>query len=328
MSPLPPDTPDRGHISTEHRHPLTHELDRLSLTERLELMTDDHEQAVRAVRGAGPALVRFIEELTPRVRAGGRLVYLGAGTSGRLGVLDAAECPPTFRADPGQIIGVVAGGDRSLRHSSEGREDEPDGATGALEEITLGKRDTLLGIAAGGTTPYVLGAIEYARSRGAMTGLLTCAAATSPPAGCQHLIVLETGAEVLTGSTRLKAGSATKIALNFITTNLYIELGKVYGNLMVDLRATNSKLRDRAIRILRELSPGLGREQAAAALDRAGGELKLAVVMERTGCDPAQARARLQAADGHLREVIGTEEARRDEGTEARRGGSRHRGVE
>jgi N-acetylmuramic acid 6-phosphate etherase len=299
--PLPP---DRAHITTEHRHPASHELDTMDTLRIVRLMAVDHRAAIEAVEQASVSIARFIDELAPRVAAGGRLVYLGAGTSGRLGVLDAAECPPTFQADPSQIVGVIAGGEASLRKSSESKEDEPDGANHALNELAVGERDTLLGIAAGGTTPYVLGGIRHAKSRGAMTGLLTCAPLLAPPDGCDHLIELATGPELLTGSTRLKAGTATKLALNTITTTLFIKLGKTYSNLMVDLRATNDKLRDRAIRILRELCPELSRESAATAIDAAHGDLKAAIVMQRLGMDFAGAVARLSAHNRHLRPAL------------------------
>ena len=270
----------------------------------VELMVDDHRDVAQAVRGATPALSELIGALVPRVRGGGRLIYLGAGTSGRLGVLDASECPPTFQSDPGQVIGIIAGGDAALRRSSEGREDDPDGAADALRELNISARDTMLGIAAGGTTPYVLGALRFARNSGALTGLLTCVPQDSPCPHCDHLIVLDSGCELLTGSTRLKAGSATKLALNIISTTLFVQLGKVYSNLMVDLRATNAKLRDRAIRILVELCPELTRERAAELLDRAEGDLKQAIVMQRLDVDAEPARELLAKHDGRLRAVL------------------------
>jgi N-acetylmuramic acid 6-phosphate etherase len=219
-------------------------------------------------------------------------------------VLDASECPPTFQSRPEQVIGVIAGGDAALRRSSEAREDDARGAADALDELRLTDRDTVVGIAAGGTTPYVLGAIELAGAAGALTALLTCVRPRCAPDGCEHLIVLETGPELLTGSTRLKAGSATKLALNVISTTMFVQLGKVYSNLMVDLKATNAKLTDRAIRLLIELCPPLSRQQAAALLDRAGGSVKIAVVMQRLGVDAPTARRRLEAHGGRLRSVL------------------------
>ncbi len=272
-------------------------------------MIDDQLSVQAALRGAAAALGRFIDALVPRMRGGGRLIYIGAGTSGRLGVLDASECPPTFQSDPDQIVGIIAGGDAALRRSSESKEDDPRGARDELDALALTDRDTLLGIAAGGTTPYVLGALELAKPHAAMTGLLTCALPsfrsltsdlgplTSSPL-VDHLIVLDTGAELLTGSTRLKAGTATKVALNIITTTLFIQLGKVYSNLMVDLRATNAKLTDRAIRILMTLCPELSRAEAHRLLDAADGQLKIAIVMQRQSMDATEARKALESAAG------------------------------
>lgn len=295
--------PDRGHLSTEARHPRSRKLDALSSQAIAELMADDGRMAAQAVKAASKSLATFIDALVKRMREGGRLIYIGAGTSGRLGVLDASECPPTFQSSPDQIIGIIAGGDRSLRKSSEGKEDFVRGAVPELRKLKLTKRDTLLGIAAGGTTPYVLGAIEFAKSQGAMTGLLTCAKVKRPPK-CDHLLALDTGPELLTGSTRLKAGTASKLALNIITTAAFTQLGKVYSNLMVDLRATNQKLRDRAIRILIELCPELSRPQAAGQLKRARGDLKAAIVMQHRALSLSEASALLEEHSGNLREAL------------------------
>jgi N-acetylmuramic acid 6-phosphate etherase len=301
--PLPP---DRGHLSTEARHRRSHKLDALNTQQCVELMADDHRCATAAVKKASRELTAFIDRLVEHMREGGRLIYIGAGTSGRLGVLDASECPPTFQSDPDQVVGIIAGGDKSLRRSSEGKEDDPRGAEPELRRLGVSERDVLLGIAAGGTTPYVLGAIELAKGCGAMTGLLTCAS-IKRPRQCDHLISLSTGAELLTGSTRLKAGSATKLALNIITTTAYTKLGKVYSNLMVDLRATNQKLRDRAIRILIELCPELSRSEAAAMLKGAKGDLKTAIVMQRRQVSRAQAAKLLGAHDRDLRLALNTD---------------------
>ena len=280
------------------------QLDALDTAACVELLIDDHRIVPDALASAAPALAALIDEVVGRIQAGGRLIYLGAGTSGRLGVLDAAECPPTFQSDPRQVIGVIAGGEAALRRSSEAREDDPRGAEGVFAELQLTGRDTVVAIAAGGTTPYVLGAVELARAAGAMTALLTCV--TPPPAGCEcdHLIVLETGPELLTGSTRLKAGSATKLALNIISTTVFVRLGKVYSNLMVDLRAANAKLTDRAIRVLIELCPRLSRRAAADLLQRADRNVKTALVMERLKVDGDTARALLAQHRGMLRAVL------------------------
>ena len=280
------------------------ELDALDTRACVDLIVADHRVVADAVGWASATLSVFIDELVERLRTGGRLIYVGAGTSGRLGVLDAAECPPTFQSDPEQVVGVIAGGDAALRRSSEAREDDAGGSAAVLAELEVGERDTVVAIAAGGTTPYVLGAIEIASAAGAMTALLTCATPPAPPAGCDHLIVLDTGPELLAGSTRLKAGSATKLALNVISTSAFVRLGKVYSNLMVDLRATNAKLTDRAIRILCALSPDLDRADAAALLQRAGGSVKPAIVMHRLDVDLEAARQLLDQHAGQLRPLL------------------------
>lgn len=298
-----PVTPrDRGDIATERRNPRSMSLDTLNVADCLHLINAEDATIPGAVARAIPAITPFVEALEARMRAGGRLIYIGAGTSGRLGVLDASECPPTFQSDPGVVVGIIAGGDSALRRSSESREDEPDGAHGELERLGIGAQDTLLGIAAGGTTPYVLGAIEWARARGALTGFLTCAP-NAPSGAAEHVIAIDTGPEVLTGSTRMKAGTATKLALNMITTTVMVRLGKTYENLMVDLRATNAKLRDRAARIVAELV-GVPREEAFALLDRADGSVKTAVVMHRRGVSREQAARLLAGSQGRLRGAL------------------------
>ena len=302
---------DRSHVQTEGRHERSMMLDGLDTRDCIELMIQDHLRVPEALGRAADGLTELIDDLTVRVRRGGRLIYIGAGTSGRLGVLDASECPPTFQSDPNQIVGMIAGGDSSLRRSSEGAEDDPNGAAQALQDLHLTNNDTVIGIAAGGTTPYVLGAICLSKDAGAFTALLTCSEPESLPQGCDRLIFLETGAELLTGSTRLKAGSATKLALNIITTTLFVRLGKVYSNLMVDLRATNDKLTDRAIRILIELCPQLTREESSRLLDRAAGDLKTAIVMQRLGVDVEQAGRLLAESRGILRGVLTGEGAAR-----------------
>jgi len=301
MTQLPP---DRAHVATEQRHEASHELDRLASAEIVALLARDQRRAVEAVEQAAGAIAAFVDAVAESLARGGRLVYAGAGTSGRLGVLDASECPPTFRSDPAQVVGIIAGGDGALRRSSEGREDEEEGIAAEFERLSLDARDSFLGIAAGGTTPYVLGALRLAKARGAVTGFLTCAP-HARPAHCDHRIVLATGAEILTGSTRLKAGTATKIALNAITTAAFVRLGKTYGNLMVDLAATNDKLVDRALRIYREFFPNDSREEAFAQLERAGGLLKIALVMRARSETREEAERTLASHGGSLRRAIG-----------------------
>jgi N-acetylmuramic acid 6-phosphate etherase len=256
--PLPP---DRSHVDTERPRAGGPALDALD-TESLE--------------AAAAPLAALVDAVVEALRGGGRLVYLGAGTSGRLGVLDASECPPTFHSDPGQVIGLIAGGDSALRRSSEGAEDDPSGAEAELDRLAIGPNDVVVGIAAGGTTPWPLGGISAAKRRGATTAFLSCARRDRPP-DCDHLIVLDTGPEPLTGSTRLGAGTATKISLNALTTAVFTRLGKVRGSRMIDLRATNDKLRDRCLRILCELFPDLDRADADRCLQAAGDHLRAAV---------------------------------------------------
>lgn len=300
--------PDRAGVLTEQRNSRTMDLHRLSVAACVQAINREDAGVAAALRDAGPALARFIEAVEERFadeRAPGRLIYLGAGTSGRLGVLDASEIPPTFQAPPGRVIGLIAGGDKSLRKSSEGKEDDANGAAAALRKIGLNARDTVLGIAAGGTTPYVQGGLALAKriAPGCLTGLLSCSPLPKP-AAADHLIVLETGPEVLTGSTRMKAGTATKLALNTITTTLMVRSGRVYQNLMVDMRASNAKLRDRAARIISTLT-GLERTAALVLLDRADGAVKTAVVMHARRCDRRRAEKALAEAGGRLDRVIG-----------------------
>ncbi|MFN0012580.1 MAG: N-acetylmuramic acid 6-phosphate etherase [Phycisphaerales bacterium] len=323
--------PDRSWVLTEQRNPRSRRLHALSLNACVNLIQREDARVFAAVREAAArrSLARFIAAAAKgfvaqppagvdAARHPGRLIYVGAGTSGRLGVLDASEAPPTFQVPHGRIVGIIAGGDRSLRFSSEGREDEPDGALADLRALRLTGRDAVLGIAAGGTTPYVLGALAIAKrltggsKGGCVTGLLTCSPVPRPR-DVDHLIVLRTGPEVLTGSTRMKAGTATKLALNTISTTLMARSGRVYQNLMVDLRASNAKLRDRAARIISTIT-GLGRPRAFLLLDEAGGWAKLAVVMHHQAEGRAAAERVLAAADGRLDVAMAKVEARRAKG--------------
>lgn len=296
--------PDRAAILTEQRNPASADLHRLDAAGIVALFNRENRAVLDAMDRAEADLARFIAAVEPGFLRGGRLVYLGAGTSGRLAVLDASEIPPTFQMPPDRVIGIIAGGDGSLRRSSEGKEDDPRGAIPELEALRLTADDAVLGIAAGGTTPYVHGALAWAKTLTSppVTGLLSCAPVPPPP-GCDHLIVVASGPEVVTGSTRLKAGTATKLALNTISTALMVRLGKVHGNLMVDVRASNVKLRDRAARIIATLTDA-SRDEAFALLDAADGQVKVAVVMRRRRLDAAAARALLDAVGGHLGKVI------------------------
>ena len=292
--------PDRAHIDTERRNPRTMDLGGLDVEACLRRINAEDHFVPAAAERAIPAIARFTKAAAARMAPpfGGRLIYLGCGTSGRLGVLDASECPPTFMVEPGVVIGLIAGGDAALRRSSEGAEDDPRGAFAELDALGVGTLDTVLGLAAGGTTPWVRGGLEEAAQRGALTGLLTCAA-VEPPGGVEHVIFIDTGPEPLTGSTRMKAGTATKLALNMISTTLMVQAGKVHENLMVDVRATNAKLRDRAARIVVEMT-GVSRTEAFELLDRAEGRVKTAVVMRARGVSADQAERLLAAAGGRL----------------------------
>lgn len=289
---------------TEQRNPQSAEIDLLSPEEIVSLINSEDALVAAAVGLETEAIARTVEIVVDVFRKGGRLVYVGAGTSGRLGVLDAAEMPPTFGTRPDQVQGVIAGGPEALVRSQEGAEDHPADGAAAIEEMDVGSSDFVLGIATSGSTPYVHGALERARTRGARTGFLLC----TPPAPElleTHDVVIAplVGAEVITGSTRMKAGTATKLVLNAITTGAMVQMGKVYGNLMVDLQVTCDKLQDRGERILVTLL-GIDRESAEQLLARAGGHVKTALVIGKLGLDPPEARARLAEAGDHVGRVV------------------------
>lgn len=292
---------------TEQRNPRSRHIDRLEALEIVELMNAEDRGVAEAVGREAPAIARAVELVVEAFRRGGRLIYVGAGTSGRLGVLDASEMPPTFRTDPSMIQGIIAGGYAALIRAQEGAEDHPEDGAAAVDEKEVGPADFVMGIATSGTTPYVHGALTRAKERGARTGFLLC----SPPseelrAAYDVVIAPLVGPEVITGSTRLKAGTATKLVLNTLTTGAMVRLGKVYGNLMVDLQVTAAKLQDRAERILMELL-SVERDAATALLRDAGGHVKTALVMGRLGVDAQQARARLEEAGGVVSQVVGDE---------------------
>ena len=301
---------DRGRLTTERRSDASAAFDTLSVEEALRLINREDATVAAAVQRAVPALVPVVEAVVAALRRGGRLIYIGAGTSGRLGVLDSSECPPTFHCDPEQVVGVIAGGDRALRHSVEGAEDDDAAGRRRIDELEIGADEVVVGIAAGGTTPYVHGALAAARARGAVAALLCCVPAEqiAPDDATRdladHVIAMPVGPEILTGSTRMKSATATKMALNMITTTAMARLGKIWGNLMVDLRATNDKLLDRAARIVSEQGP-VSRSEALDLLRAASGRVKVALVMARRGVDAAAAEALLAEHDQNLRAVIG-----------------------
>ena len=293
----------RGHLLTEQANPLSSDLDALSTEALVDVFCQEDRRPQEAVAAAAPALAAAIDAIAERLRSGGRLFYIGAGTSGRLGVLDAAECPPTFCSDPELVQGVLAGGAPALLRSSEGLEDSAAGGRADLEQRGFSSADALVGIAAGGTTPYVHGALNYACELDALAIAMACVPAEQVPMPCQIDIRLITGPEVLTGSTRLKAGTATKMALNILSTGVMVLLGKVYGNRMVDVAVTNSKLEDRALRILQDLGE-IERSDGRQLLERSGGSVKLALLMGRLGLSADAARQRLQACGGQLRQAL------------------------
>ena len=294
---------DRGHLLTEQAHPASTQLDQLPTSELVGLFVENDLQPQQAVAGASVQLTAAIDAIAARLSQGGRLFYLGAGTSGRLGVLDAAECPPTFCSDPELVQGVLAGGAPALLRSSEGLEDLFDAGRDDLQAKGFGSADCLVGIAAGGTTPYVLGGLTHARSIGALAIALACVPTDQAPMPCDIDIRLITGPELLTGSTRLKAGTATKMALNILSTGVMVSLGKVHGNRMVDVAVTNTKLEDRALRILRDLA-GVERRRGSQLLEQAGGSVKLALLMAATGLDAATASQVLTAHGPSLRAAL------------------------
>ena len=294
---------DRGHLLTEQPNPRSTALDLLETAELVQLFVDEDRRPQSAVSAASAAISAAVDGIASRLKAGGRLFYLGAGTSGRLGVLDAAECPPTFCSDPEMVQGVLAGGASALLRSSEGLEDQEAAGREDLNQRGFNAGDCLVGIAAGGTTPYVRGGLCHARNIGALAIAMACVPSEQAPLPCDIDIRLLTGPELLTGSTRLKAGTATKMALNIISTAVMVRLGKVFGNRMVDVSASNSKLVDRSLRILRDLA-AVERERGLVLLDEAEGSVKLALLIAVSELETGAARELLQKHSGQLREAL------------------------
>lgn len=290
---------------TERRNPRTAGIDHASTLELVDLINAEDQAVPVAVGRMRAEIARTIDHIEAAFRAGGRLYYIGAGTSGRLGVLDAAECPPTFGTEPDLVTGIIAGGFKALVRSVEGAEDDLNAGIAEMDAHRVRNVDVVVGIAASGSTPYVRAALGRAQALGARTVLVTCA---EPPQvlrdTCDECIVLRVGPEVVTGSTRMKAGTATKLVLNMLTTGAMIRMGKTWGNLMVDLRAWNAKLQDRSERILMEVT-GAAREEARGALDAAGGSVKVAIVMRQRQVGKAEAEALLTTHQGRLRDIVG-----------------------
>lgn len=297
---------DRGHLLTEQINPNSQNLDSLSSLEIVELFNQEDYKTVEAIAEAKLTLAQTIDRTAKSLRAGGRLFYVGAGTSGRLGVLDAAECPPTFCTNPELVQGIIAGGAGALIRSSENLEDRPEDGENAIAHHEINSLDVVIGITAGGTTPYVHGALHAARERGATTVAISCVTPQQVPINADIDIRLIVGAEILAGSTRLKAGTVTKMALNIISTGVMVKLGKVYGNRMIDVSVTNTKLRDRALRIICDLTD-LNRQEADKLLQRSGKKVKLALLMQWTGLDAESAQKLLSQNQGNLRASVNSD---------------------
>lgn len=289
-------------LTTEARNPATENLDSLSTADLVRALHVADGEAVVAVGLEQPRIAAAIDAIVARLQNGGRLFYLGAGTSGRLGVLDASECPPTYNTPPEMVQGLIAGGDTALRRSVERAEDDEGQGRRDLEERGFSGKDVLIGIAASGRTPYVLGGVKYAQEIGALTIGLGCVPGSKLAQAAEMEITPATGPEVVTGSTRMKAGTATKLVLNMLSTGTLVRLGYVYGNLMVNVQPTNGKLRDRAARIIAELT-GLDALAATSLLDKAGA-VKTAVVMHRSNLNRREAEARLAEVKGNLRAAL------------------------
>jgi N-acetylmuramic acid 6-phosphate etherase len=293
----------RGHLLTEQVNPQSANLDQMSSLEIVEVFNQEDARTIAAIAAAKVPLAMAIDRTADALRQGGRLFYIGAGTSGRLGVLDAAECPPTFCTPPAMVQGILAGGDAALVRSSEGLEDIFADGEAAIVDRAIGPHDVVVGIAAGGTTPYVHGALAAGRRLGATTVFISCVPAAQVPIAVDVDIRLLVGPEVLAGSTRLKAGTVTKLALNIISTGTMVRLGKVYGNRMIDVAVTNTKLHDRAVKMLEDLTE-LSRAEAETLLTASGQSVKRALLMHWTGLDQAAATAMLEQHAGNLRQAI------------------------
>ncbi|GAA3563542.1 N-acetylmuramic acid 6-phosphate etherase [Nonomuraea rosea] len=291
-------------LTTESADPRFAGIDTMSVADLAATMNAADASVPGAVARALPWITAAIEATAERMEAGGRLVYVGAGTPGRLGVLDASECPPTFSTPPEQVFAIIAGGESAIVSPCEGAEDDEAAGVAAIEAAGIGPLDTVVGVASSGRTPYVVAAVRRAGELGALTVGLACNAGTPLGGVAEHAIEVLVGPEVVSGSTRLKAGTAQKLVLNMFSTIVMVRLGKTYGNLMVDVKATNGKLRERAVRIVRTIT-GTGRDEALAVLDRNGFNVKQAVVASRFDLSPQDAAARLARSGGRLRAALG-----------------------
>lgn len=292
-----------GHLTTEARNPESSKIDTLSAKEIVALINRQDAAIADAVANQSQPIASAIDLIAAQFRLGGRLIYVGAGTSGRLGVLDASECPPTFSTNPEMVVGLIAGGEKALTRAIEGAEDHPEYGQRDLKAIDLSKNDVVVGIATSGRTPYVIGALIYAKEMGAGTIGFSCNDDCELRPHSQIMITPIVGPEVISGSTRMKAGTATKMVLNMLTTGAMVLIGKTYGNLMVDLRATNSKLTLRSRRILSDMT-GIDLEQAERLLEKCGGELKTAIVSQMRDVPANRARELIKASGGQLRGAL------------------------
>lgn len=288
---------------TESQNPRTTDIDSLPTLEIVQRINDEDAKIAAAVQQALPQIAQAVDAIAERMSRGGRLIYVGAGTSGRLGILDAVECVPTFNTDPSQVVGLIAGGYGAIVRSVEGAEDDADGGRADVLALSLTPDDAVVGIAASGRTPYVLGALAAATEIGALTVGISCNVPAAVLDAAQIAIGVPVGPEVITGSTRMKAGTAQKLVLNMLSTATMVRLGKVYGNLMVDVRATNEKLVDRARRIVAQIA-AVPYDEAARLLDASGDEVKVAIVMAKRGVAADEASHLLDVAGGRLRAVI------------------------
>jgi N-acetylmuramic acid 6-phosphate etherase len=279
------------------------DLDLLDTVELVQRMNAEDTRVPAAVAECAAEIAAAVDGITERFRRGGRLIYIGAGTAGRVGVLDASECPPTFGTDPSMVIGLIAGGETAIRSAVENAEDDAEAAEASLRELALSENDTVVGISASGRTPYVVGGLDYARGVGALTVAIASNADSAIGAAAEIAIEVVTGPEFISGSTRLKSGTAQKLVVNMLTTLSMIKLGKTYRGVMVDLQATNEKLHARSIRTVSQLA-GVGVDEAAAALASAQGSVKLAVLMLATGASAEVSASGLVGADGILRDAI------------------------
>ncbi|MDR7239550.1 N-acetylmuramic acid 6-phosphate etherase [Neobacillus drentensis] len=290
-------------LTTESRNEQSMQIDTANPIDILRIMNEQDQLVALAVKDVLPDVEAAVQFVFESFKNGGRLIYLGAGTSGRLGVLDAVECPPTFSTDPEMVQGIMAGGERAFLKAVEGAEDQPDLGVSDLKELGLTKEDTVIGIAASGRTPYVIGALQYARSIGAKTVALSCNKNAAISKEADQSIEVIVGPEVLTGSTRLKSGTAHKMILNMISTSSMILIGKAYENLMVDVHVSNQKLKERAIGIIRKIT-GVSYEQALEALEESGLQVKTAIVMIKTNTNKQEAEKLLVEANGYVKKAI------------------------